>query len=595
MTIVYRTVSEKVVLDADVPEGTPHESVKARLRRLKGRDACEEVELPDRTPTFEGNRARYEWSCAGALTAAQLRGDYQLELHDGRTVIAPVHVVVYRPAVVIEAVDKDGNGVEGAVCKLTAHIDSLFRPEGEKHERHYDQGFEHDPVGHPAGEHTNGRVWVKATDASGKVTFSNLPPCHVEVEWVEPWAFTTGDGGGWQTGGEYTPTGPRRKAKVEPLPLVHYIWWGNPTTDRLGLDASQTPNHLASLGRVWVHYWRNSADTTIGAQPARGREYAPQAAGAWPAGAALHGAIILHEVKSTGEPTAEGGGVTAADVIADSPHANGLSTPARESQPDRGRLINAVVAAMSAYNMRSAVKDFLCLLVLYRYGGWYFDTTTAITEPTPADIVAKLKAVTKPYSDDIAVEDEVRFVKTRKGGKLTLMLDDRSDECTMMLGLLPGDLPGVVALDDIDTWGIYSPPRHPALLTMIDSYIERARNMGLDRYGLCDDDRPPKTAQQQRNHRYLLQDISAVVQGANDDEKLEIARGERNRIIGNINIASVQEGLAKYRAASGRGVAETTIATRAATEAEAEAHPRVHVVVIEFGIGKRHAGNWRNV
>jgi hypothetical protein len=30
-------------------------------------------------------------------------------------------------------------------------------------------------------------------------------------------------------------------------------------------------------------------------------------------------------------------------------------------------------------------------------------------------------------------------------------------------------------------------------------------------------------------------------------------------------------------------------------KAEADAHPSVHVVVIEFGIGKRHAGNWRNV
>jgi mannosyltransferase OCH1-like enzyme len=250
---------------------------------------------------------------------------------------------------------------------------------------------------------------------------------------------------------------------------------------------------------------------------------------------------------------------------------------------------------MSAYNMRSAVKDFLCLLVLYRYGGWYFDTTTAITEPTPDDLVAKLKAVTKSYSDYIAVEDEVRFVKTRKGGQITLMLDDRSDDYTMMLGQLPKNLPGVVQLDDIDTWGIYAPPRHPAILTMIDSYIERARNMGLDRYGLCDTVRPPKTAKQQRNHRYLLQDISAITHGANDQEKMEIVKGERNRIIGNINIASVQEGLAKYRTTSGRSVAETTISTWAATKAEADARPGVHVVVIEFGIGKRHAGNWRNV
>jgi hypothetical protein len=245
--------------------------------------------------------------------------------------------------------------------------------------------------------------------------------------------------------------------------------------------------------------------------------------------------------------------------------------------------------------MRSAVKDLLCLLVLYRYGGWYFDTTTAITEPKPADIVAKLRPVTEPYSEEIAVENEVRFVKTRISRKLTLKLDDRSDNYTMMLGNLSTDVPGVVELDDVDTWGMYAPPRHPAILTMIDSYIERARNTGLDRYGLCDNAQSPKTAQQQRNHRYLLQDISSIIQGASDEEKLEIVRSERNRIIGNINIASVQEGLAKYRSTSGRSAAETIIATRSATRAEAEAHPRVHVVVNEFGIGKRHAGNWRNV
>jgi hypothetical protein len=119
--------------------------------------------------------------------------------------------------------------------------------------------------------------------------------------------------------------------------------------------------------------------------------------------------------------------------------------------------------------------------------------------------------------------------------------------------------------------------------------------MSLDRYSLCDTVQPPKTSQQQRNHRYLVQDIAVITQDVSDEEKLEIVRGERNRIIGNINIASVQEGLAKYRATSGRSVDETTIATRPATRAEAEAHPRVHVVVNEFGIGKRHAGNWRNV
>lgn len=393
----------------------------------------------------------------------------------------------------------------------------------------------------------------------------------------------------------FNHSGLEPKATVELLPLVHYVWWGNPATDRLALDASKTSNQLAKLSRVCVHYWRNSADTMIGAQPARGREYALAASGAWPERAVLDRNIIVHEVKSTGERTTERGGMTAADILTDALCPNEPITPVHESRPGRGQLINAIIATMSAYNMRSAVKDLLCLLVLYRYGGWYFDTTTAITEPTPGDLVTKLRAVTKPYSDEIAVEDEVRFVKTRIGGKLTLKLDDRSDDYTMMLGNLPRNLPGVVELDDVDTWGMYAPPRHPAILTMIDSYIERARNIGLDRYGLCDSVRSPKTTQQQRNHRYLLQDISSIMQGVSDEEKSEIVRGKRNRIIGNINIASVQEGLAKYRATSGRSVAETTIATRAATKAEAEAHPGVHVVVIEFGIGKRHAGNWRSV
>jgi hypothetical protein len=286
--------------------------------------------------------------------------------------------------------------------------------------------------------------------------------------------------------------------------------------------------------------------------------------------------------------------MTAADILTGA-CPNGRSSPVHKSQLDRRKHINAIIATLSAYNMRSAVKDLLCLVVLYRYGGWYLDTTTAITEPVPGNIVHKLRAVTRSYSGDIAVEDEVRFVKPRIRSKLTLKLDDRSHNYTLMLENLPRNLPRVVELDAIDTWGMYAPPRHPAILTMIDSYIERARNMGLDRYGLCDNASPPKTTQQQLNHRYLLQDSSSIAQGASSEEKMALVRGERYRIIGNINIASVQEGLATYRATSGRSVAETTIDTRSATRVEAEAHPRVHVVIKEFGIGKRHAGSWRNV
>jgi hypothetical protein len=111
--------------------------------------------------------------------------------------------------------------------------------------------------------------------------------------------------------------GAKIKAKIKTLPLVHYIWWGNPATERLAFDASNTPNQLAGLGRVCVHYWRNSADTMIGAQPARGREYMFQAAGAWLEHAALHSNITLHEVKSTGDPATEMDGMTAADIVTD--------------------------------------------------------------------------------------------------------------------------------------------------------------------------------------------------------------------------------------------------------------------------------------
>jgi hypothetical protein len=379
------------------------------------------------------------------------------------------------------------------------------------------------------------------------------------------------------------------------MPLVHYIWWGNPATDKLVLDATRTPNQLAKLGRVSVHYWRNSADAMIGAQPARGLDYVLEPTGSWPESAALDARIIVHDVKSTGDRTTERDGLTAADILTSSVCHNELPSTIHEIDSNRGELINAIVATLSAYNMRSAVKDLLCLMVLFRCGGWYFDTTTAITETTPGDIVTKLRTVSRRYSDQLAAEDEVRFVKSRIKRKLTLKLDDRSDEYTMMLGNLPSNLPGVVELDDIDTWGMFAPPCHPAILTMIDSYVERAQKMGLDRYGLCDTGPSPKTAEQQRNHRYLVQDISSITQGATDAEKLELVRAERNRIIGNINIASVQEGLAKYRPTSGRSLTETTFATRSAPAAEAAAHPRVHVVVNEFGIGKRHAGNWRNV
>lgn len=556
------------------------EGLKAKMFRIHNGEEVP-VDLEDDSLTFEGDTATFRWETTDALEDTQLMEDFLFRVYDSdeNPTTHRKHVLVFRRSVEVHAVDAEGAALPGATCRLTVHVDPEFQADFASEPKFaYDKGYEKDHTGKPLGDHDDERVYLRRTDGEGKVVFNNLPPGHVEVAWDKPYALTVGDGGGWQVEGEFTLEGPKRKAQLELLPLVHYIWWGNPGNDDYAADASETPNAVAGLGRMCVHYWRNCSESVFGSQAAKGEEFVEGPAGDWNGNAALIDAIEVHEITSTGDPRTEGNKGAAA-ILNDTSH-SGIPMPIHDSFRGRGRAINDVVATMSRYNMRSAVKDFISLMVLYRHGGWYFDTTTANVSDPAGDLLGKLRPCPGPYTDDIAAEDEIKFVRTRTGGNTTLHLTDRAQDMTKMLGNLDANLiPGVVETENVDVWGIYSPPRHPAVLTMIDSYLERAQNMGLSTYGT-----EGKTPAQVRNHRYLLQDPALGEE--------EAVKGERNKIIGNLIICSVLEGLVKYRQLKGLGADAVTIATREPTEAESNTH---HVAAVSdaLGIGKRHAGNWR--
>lgn len=64
-----------------------------------------------------------------------------------------VPILVYQPATLIEAVEKDGNA-----SKLAAHIGNLFQPEGGRPKRDDDQGFHIDFVGFSLSDQRDERV-----------------------------------------------------------------------------------------------------------------------------------------------------------------------------------------------------------------------------------------------------------------------------------------------------------------------------------------------------------------------------------------------------------------------------------------------------
>lgn len=310
---------------------------------------------------------------------------------------------------------------------------------------------------------------------------------------------------------------------------IHYIWWGNPTTDQHRNSAQNTPNIMASKvsDQHTVRYWRQR--------------------GAF--NAVLDPAIVQEQI---GSPS---------DILSGTTMSAG-----------RGIRIDRIVDTLTKYRAFAAVKDLVSLLVLYKHGGYYFDTTTAIGEGYREHLKRLL-----------ADRAEPSVVRTATGQGIWFVPDDDSPAATWGLGM---QQPTSILLSNIDVWAMYAPARHESVATMIDSYIERASQLGLDSHP--DNKVVPAIAQYFGNAS-----IDAMM--TQDQYRQPV----RNSLIGKLIINSVLRGLHTYARKRGRQditdyAWETKLIAKAGHDPalfQGMEHAVANAPAI--GIQKQHAGAWR--
>ncbi len=300
---------------------------------------------------------------------------------------------------------------------------------------------------------------------------------------------------------------------------IHFIWWGNPQTDDQKSSATAMPNLMSSMipaqGQHTVMYWRQYGDFN----------------------GELNPAIELQEIRSS------------AEILLDTSMWYG-----------RGILIDSIVNSLTQYHAYSAVKDLLSLLVLYKHGGYYFDTTITVN-PLVRD--AQILRNLLDYS-------EPRIVLNASRGNFTFAPDDRSGDATFSAQIISPTMPGVIQTPSVDVWAMYAPKENECVGIMIDAYLERAQNLGLNKY--------PSS---KRIH-ILDQEVHEIMTREN--------KTMRNELIGKLIICSVQEGLVKYTKRQGKPVEdyawETILLSPPVYGASAYCP--------SLDIYKRHAGFWRH-
>lgn len=454
-----------------------------------------------------GDEVSFDWDTTGALEQGELAVPVALEAR-GSKLWGRLPAFVYQPRIEVWAVDDRDEPVAGALCEVTIQVDRDFRRYGRRYRKAW------------RSRRGGVRIYRAATDANGRAVFRSMPMGTVTVEWVKPHMLTAV---GWKEEGDFTRTGPKRKAEIEKTPVVHYVWWGDPQTAEHRANATQTPNAMAAQ-RATVRYWRQAG--------------------------AFSGVL---------DPNIEDRPIARlSDLLR-----GGDGRPMHSGLMGRGIMLDNIVATLAHYRAFSAVKDLVSLCVLYREGGYYFDTTTALLA-APASIPGRL-----------VPHDRPRLARTKPApgykGYFYFFLHDRGIEATLAAQMVPEEVPGVVKSVGYDVWAMYAPPRHPAVLQMLLSYIARCEHFGLYE--------APSTKRQfggKTIHAYMTQD---------DKE-------ERNRIIGNLIITSVQEGLVAYAQAHGLPLDAYGWTTTEPDAAAVAAH-HVSAECADLGIGKRHAGQWR--
>ena len=508
-----------------------------------------------------GKEVEFVWDTAGVVLDSELFLSVKLMLTvgkggHGQTQWKAIPVVLYRRTIEILAVDESDKPVAGAACRLRIHVEEGFESSGPS----WREGYTVTRRGE--------KEWVHKTGDDGKVTFTNLPVGAISIDWVPPYALNPL---GWKAVGEYTETGWKRKAEIRKIPIAHYVWWGDPTREDLLVSATKTPNDVAQLTetmmvhrgtgytfyqapKVVVMYWLQESANTLKAR--------------------LDGNVFQQPVTNLSELMSEDGMAIHGVFMG------------------RSKQLDAIIDTLSRYKMFSAVKDLVSLCVVYKYGGYYFDTTTM----APKDIVG--------FPDKLSAEqtDEIRFPATKTGAEYKFMrhLNNQFATLSAQTGILPDSNKWFTS--GLDVWAMYAPPRHEALAMMIDSYIRRCAAFGLDNYP---NETPLDftTADGKSMCPYNGQSFDTFVKDTckptvNNDPATQF----RNTLIGNLIIASVQEGLTTYayELQNKPLPADKTLTPETAKFLWKTSNPppdvagdHVQAYLPNLGIPKAHSGSWR--
>lgn len=594
----YRQVDHGIKLTVKTTKGEARD-MHMYVRKRVDKGDWNPVHEDRRGLKYSGGKARWSWDTKTALAPEEMYGHFRFEVWDGEEDdserVTRGDVLVYHPRLDLVAVDAAGNPLKGVSCKVTIAIDDGFLRKGILYGKSKSE----------PGDHDNERVWRGTTDKKGKLSFKRLPLGKVTVEWERPWMVLAN---GWVNDDTFTETGPKRKAKLELTPTVHYVWGGNPKTPEYRNDASFVPNQMAAL-RVTPYFWRQ--------RPGPGVIFGTDVA------VAFNPAMIVKDIEVYTDraiaPEDEGKVCRPSDLLEDDDGA-----PLHSVFMGRGPVLDKVVETLARYEAFSSVKDILSLCVLHKYGGYYFDTTTALLEANHTDVPPKLVA-----HDDLRIAcmmDKSAFVRFNPHDRgLVATLDSNAMIDFKTMSSRPDD-PKIwdEGTHGCDVWAMYAPPQHKALRLMLDACIERAENLGLHAF-------PTNTSivgsymEQEMNARnpdaafttindVMTRDWNVLTEGKENKKKY------RNHVIGRIIITAVQEGLLTHYIKLGTWQShnantanvcppymwESVEATDQQKDDHKNAHPcnctrkepagphtHLQATVPVLGIGKQHKGSWR--
>jgi hypothetical protein len=237
-----------------------------------------------------------------------------------------------------------------------------------------------------------------------------------------------------------------------------------------------------------------------------------------------------------------------------------------------------VIKTLIHYKAWAAAKDIAVLLIMFKYGGLYFDTTCILATPAECRefaLAAGVKVQARTFSDAVwalanagdkavpalplVAKDEVDYqpgVLTAKS--ITIGYDSKEEKQHP-----------IFKMPHIDVWGYFSPAQHAIFFGAIKSYIQRAKALGLD-----DKDSP------------------------NTRGKDELAGDHRDEVIGILITHSIFDGLTGALGVDPKAIEKVCWRAARFTKTPTNLPPggddKVNADILpEMGLIKQYKGSWR--